>query len=282
MRTDIRLFHLDRFQIPTASLAASDTAVLPDALLTHGVDLAGSTVALDSRPHCRRGWIRNGPSEACCSAASTRWLREHGDLIRPHLFRGDRSRSPTSSRRCTRLLVGRNAAVRAARRGRSTSRCTCSRRSLPGGVDLGHTLVILEEGAEATLLAETAGSDNEPATALRRDRIARRARRAAAVRQLAELGARRLALRPSKGSGRSRRQLAMDDRRPRQPAGQGQSARGAGRRRRRRAGQRRDVHRRASSISLTTRCSITRRRIARATCSTRAACRITRGSCGAA
>ena len=29
----------------------------------------------------------------------------------------------------------------------------------PGGVDFGHCLVVLEEGAEATLLAETASSD---------------------------------------------------------------------------------------------------------------------------
>ena len=46
-----------------------------------------------------------------------------------------------------------------------------------------------------------------------------------------------------KGARRSRRRVAMDDRRAGQPAGEGESARGAGRPRRRSAGQRRDVHR---------------------------------------
>ncbi len=33
---------------------------------------------------------------------------------------------------------------------------------LAGGVDLGKTLIILEEGAEATVLSETAGGDGDP------------------------------------------------------------------------------------------------------------------------
>ena len=44
MRTDIRLFRLDRFGFP----AETSPATFPDALLKQGVDLAGYTVALDS------------------------------------------------------------------------------------------------------------------------------------------------------------------------------------------------------------------------------------------
>ncbi len=55
---------------------------------------------------------------------------------------------------------------------------------------------------------------------------------------------RHLALRPSEGASVGRL-AAMDDRRAGQPPGQGQSARRAPRRRRRRPGQRRDVHRRS-------------------------------------
>src|ERR1700730_5299548 len=46
MRKDIRLFRLDRFQLP---LEAESAGELPAALLTHGVELAGSMATLDSR-----------------------------------------------------------------------------------------------------------------------------------------------------------------------------------------------------------------------------------------
>ena len=172
-------------------------------------------------------------------------VHTHGDLLRTHLF--TRAVDPTYDKFAALHAAcwsGGHAALRAARRRRSTSRCIASRRIAAGGVDLGHTLVVLEEGAEATLLSETASHDaRRRRLALRRDRADRRPRRPAAARQPAELGARRLALRPSEGARRPRRVAAMDDRRPRQPAGQGESARRAGRPRRRVPGQRRDVHR---------------------------------------
>ena len=95
-------------------------------------------------------------------------------------------------------------------------------------------------------------------------------------------GERRLAFRPSKGARRPRRLPAMDHRRPGQPPGQSESARGPRRRRGPCAGQRRDVHRRHASTSPTTRSSTTRRRIAPATCSTRGPCRASRASSGGA
>ena len=47
LRTDIRLFKLDRFSLPHQ---LSTPAELPDALLAHGVELAGRTATLDSQP----------------------------------------------------------------------------------------------------------------------------------------------------------------------------------------------------------------------------------------
>src|ERR1700730_713666 len=46
MRTDIRLFRLDRFQLP---FEPSTPKPLPAALLRHGVELDGSMETLDSR-----------------------------------------------------------------------------------------------------------------------------------------------------------------------------------------------------------------------------------------
>ena len=105
----------------------------------------------------------------------------------------------------------------------------------PGGVDFGHTLIVLEEGAEATVLAETASIDADAAGLhCGAIEILVGPRAQTALRQPAELGHGRVALRPSEGARRSRRRAAVDHRRAGQPAGQGQSARRARRRRRQR------------------------------------------------
>ena len=49
MRTDIRMFRLD--QVRPCRPSRRPAKRRPTALLTHGVELAGQTAALDSRPH---------------------------------------------------------------------------------------------------------------------------------------------------------------------------------------------------------------------------------------
>lgn len=88
-------------------------------------------------------------------------VREHGDLIRPHLF--TRAVDPNYDKfsalhaACwsggTLLYVPEGVAIDEPLHMLSAMSS--------GGVDLGHTLVILAPGAEATLLSETAG-DDEP------------------------------------------------------------------------------------------------------------------------
>ena len=94
-----------------------------------------------------------------------------------------------------------------------------------GKVDMDHTLVVLEEGAEATLVRETAGRNRADAPALhcRRRRALRRQRGEAPVREHPELGRRHLALQPRTCPGRSRRRVPMDSRRPGFAAREGQS-----------------------------------------------------------
>ena len=118
--------------------------------------------------------------------------------------------------------------------------------------------------------------------ALRRGGDPRRPGRPVALRELAELGQRRLALRPSQGPGRPRCLAAMDHRRLGQPPGQSESARGPGRRRGPCPGERRDVHRRHAAPLLSHAPAPRGRRTAPATCSTRARCRANRGSSGGA
>ena len=105
----------------------------------------------------------------------------------------------------------------------------------PGGVDLSRCLVVLEEGAEATLLAETASSDAAAAGL-----------HCGAVELLLGAGSRLRYVNlqnwgegvwhfaHQKAAGRPRGRAAMDHRRPGQPPGQSESTRGPHRRRRQR------------------------------------------------
>ena len=131
--------------------------LLPAApLLTAGVDLAGTTSAMDSQPG-HSGWTRSGRARRALRQPR-RLVRQHGDgsalLVHP----------------CDRSAYDKFAALHAAcwsggtvlyvPRGVVIDRPLHMLSALSaGGTDLGHTLVVLEEGAEATLLAETASSD---------------------------------------------------------------------------------------------------------------------------
>ncbi|HEY4309440.1 MAG TPA: Fe-S cluster assembly protein SufD [Pirellulales bacterium] len=157
MRTDLRLFHLDRFTFP-GELPAG--AAAPTALLSHGVDLAGHDVTLNSRP-------MNGAVDPALAAKGVifgsldRLLVEHAELLRPYFTK--RAIAPSTDKLAAlQAAAWSGGSVLYVPRGVVVERPLHILNGLAGGVDLAKTLVILEEGAEATLLAETAGSDGEP------------------------------------------------------------------------------------------------------------------------
>ncbi|HUY32493.1 MAG TPA: Fe-S cluster assembly protein SufD [Pirellulales bacterium] len=156
MRTDIRTFRLDRFGLPGESAPG---LARPRALLTTGVDLAGETavlngVHLETRLDddlARRG-VLFGSLDALVS--------EHGEKLRPHLFRVVNSRADKFAALHAACWTG--GTLLYVPRGVRIERPLHMFSALAGGVDLGHALIVLEEGSEATLLAETAG-DERPA-----------------------------------------------------------------------------------------------------------------------
>jgi Fe-S cluster assembly protein SufD len=151
MRTDIRLFKLDRFGFPGERAAG---ATLPDGLLTHRVELGGQVTAWDSHPHSAclsEKWARRG----VLFGSLDELVAEHGDLVRSHLFRAvnadyDKFAALHAAAWSggTLLYVPRGVVVDEPLHMLSVIS--------PDAADLGHALVILEEGADATLLAETA------------------------------------------------------------------------------------------------------------------------------
>ncbi len=154
MRTDFRAFKLDRYSLPFETAATEET---PSAQLTEGVHLGGYSGSLDSRPIESRldpKWTKKG----VLFGSLDELVAEHGDLIRPHLLR-----------RAVDANYDRFAALHAAcwsgghvlyvPRGVVVDEPVHALSAMTdGGVDLSHTLVILGDGAEATMLSETAST----------------------------------------------------------------------------------------------------------------------------
>lgn len=155
MRTDIRGFHFDHFALPEPA----DVAALPPALLTEGVELAGRDVTVNSLPwqaeldpHLAKKGVLFGSLD--------RLAVEHESAVRTRLFSAVNPHADKFAAlhaACwsggTLLYVPRGVTIEQPLHMLSVL--------APGGVDLGHTLVVLEEGAEATLLAETASTDHD-------------------------------------------------------------------------------------------------------------------------
>jgi Fe-S cluster assembly protein SufD len=158
-RTDLRLFRLDRFGFPEEP--APDQP-LAEATLTGGVALAGHSATLDSHPINAR-LDAKWESQGVLFGDLETLIREHGDLLRRYLTRP--AVDPRADKFAalhaaawsggTLLYVPRGVVVDA-----PLHMLTALS---PGGVDLGKTIVVLEEDSEATLLAETASADQEAA-----------------------------------------------------------------------------------------------------------------------
>ncbi len=156
IRTDIRLFNLDKFALPVDAVRDTE-ATRP--LLVEGVDLGGRTTSLNSRPQTTtldRKWAAKG----VVFGSLDELVSEHGELIQKHLFKAVNphfDKFAALHAACHSgghfLYVPRGVCVD------QPLHCLSSLRE--GGVDLGHLLVVLEEGAEATLLSETASHGHE-------------------------------------------------------------------------------------------------------------------------
>jgi Fe-S cluster assembly protein SufD len=160
IRTDIRLFKLNQYSLPTQSRdqwsrsgGSANTGV--SSLLTEGVSLAGDTTAINSAPATSRlnaKWSDKG----VLFGSLDELINSHGDVIQKHLF--SRAVDPNYDKfsalhaACWSggqlLFVPRNVVI--------DEPLHCLSALTNGGADFGHTLIVLEEGAEATIMCETA------------------------------------------------------------------------------------------------------------------------------
>lgn len=154
MRTDIRLFKLDKF-----SLAPSETAPQTPALLSQGVDLGGRVESIGGRAThseldaelANQGVVYGGLGQA---------VLDHGDLLQTMFER--EVVSPTYDRfAMLSAACWTGGVVLYVPKGVKLDKPlhAISRLAGEGAADFTKTLVVLEEGAEATLLMETASED---------------------------------------------------------------------------------------------------------------------------
>ena len=172
-RTDIRAFQLDAYGLPTkkgsglffeiegdaaTSAAARKRGLTPfSGLLAAGVELGGSAGGVDSQG--AEGWLDEGlAGKGVLFGSLERVVAEHGQRLRPYFQRPivdptqDKFAALHAACWCGGTLLYVPKGVRAEAPLHALSTMT------DGGVDLGKTLVILDEGAEATLLCEAAST----------------------------------------------------------------------------------------------------------------------------
>jgi Fe-S cluster assembly protein SufD len=158
LRTDLRMFKLDRYSLPIES---GDQPTWTDdasgTLLSFGVELAGQLVTFDSQP------------QACSLQADTaakgvvfssleQAAADHPELVQRYLF--TQALDPTVDRFATlHAACWSGGHFVFVPRGVSIDRpLHIAARLSDGATDLGHTLIILEEGASATVLYESCGA----------------------------------------------------------------------------------------------------------------------------
>jgi Fe-S cluster assembly protein SufD len=156
-RTDIRLFKLNHYGPPSGSGPIGD---VPPALLAEGVELAGRSATLNSVPTeglLDKKWAKQG----VLFGSLDELVRSHGDLLRPFF-----------ERKIVDPVKDKFAALHAAcwsggtllyvPKGLHVDQPFHSFSVMASdGVDLSKILVILEDGAEATLLTETASTSTD-------------------------------------------------------------------------------------------------------------------------
>ncbi len=157
IRTDIRMFKLDKYAMPSIAPA---NAQLPTALLAEGVELGGHSHAFESVPvgsNLSDKWVSKGVFFGSLEDG----LKSHGELIRKHLL--TKAIDPSIDRFATLhaaawsgghfLYVPKGVVLDEPLHAMSAIS--------DGGVDLSHILVIIEDGAEATLMTENASTSQD-------------------------------------------------------------------------------------------------------------------------
>ncbi|MBA63556.1 MAG: Fe-S cluster assembly protein SufD [Planctomycetaceae bacterium] len=157
MRTDIRLFNLDKFSIPTVAGTDGIDAIVP--LLSEGVELGG-TVHSHNGVCVTDTMDEDLKQKGVIFGSLDSLVSDHSELLKGILLEKAFDREDRFAALHAACWTGGQFLY--VPRGVHVEKPFHVLSSLSdGGVDLGHTIVILEDGASAALLSETARASED-------------------------------------------------------------------------------------------------------------------------
>jgi len=157
MRTDIRLFNLDKFSIPTVAGTDGIDAIVP--LLSEGVELGG-TVHSHNGVCVTDTMDEDLKQKGVIFGSLDSLVSDHSELLKGILLEKAFDREDRFAALHAACWTGGQFLY--VPRGVHVEKPFHVLSSLSdGGVDLGHTIVILEDGASAALLSETASASED-------------------------------------------------------------------------------------------------------------------------
>ncbi len=155
IRTDIRLFKLDAYGLPAE--LGEDQMRLPEPELGRGVELGGLSTTWNSQPSGSRlepPWAERGVLFGSLDGL----LANHGDLLQPYFQQAPDPRYDRFAALHAACWAGGHLLY--VPRGVVVEQPLLALSAMSDrGVDLGRTLIILEEGAEATMMSESASCE---------------------------------------------------------------------------------------------------------------------------
>ncbi|MBW3539590.1 MAG: Fe-S cluster assembly protein SufD [Planctomycetes bacterium] len=156
-RVDLRTFRPEQFLIRAADDEAPAAEV--DTLLADRAEFAGNVVHIDG--NCSRSRLdESAAAQGVLFGDLSELIREHGDVLQPHLMtRGVRPSTDRFSAWHAAFFTGGTLLYVPAGVELKAPLHSLIALSQPGAADFSHTLVVLEDGAQATLLEETASAD---------------------------------------------------------------------------------------------------------------------------
>lgn len=152
MRTDIRGLRLGDYALAAPNDDVATAA--PRGLLAEGVQLGGAAACVDGR--CVRSELNEeARRQGVLFGSIAQFAEEHSELLRDRLFQSAFRSDYDKFSALHAAFAGDGALLYVPRGVRIEQPLHLVSAVSDGGSDLGHTFVLLEEGAEATLLAET-------------------------------------------------------------------------------------------------------------------------------
>lgn len=159
MRTDIRGFSLKKFDPPSFTTEV-DPAILPAGLLAQGVDIGGQVISLNGKTAVST--ISDElKAQGVIFGDFRTVLAEHGELVQKYLFQGEFDPNFDKFSALHAAYFSGGAFLYVPRNVQVEQPLHVLNLIGDNGVDLAHTLIVLEDGAQATVITESASLDDD-------------------------------------------------------------------------------------------------------------------------